>query len=56
MEVEAVMEPGPSTIRPNTSVETALKRLRAQRQDCLLVTDPDGRLIGLLFRSEIEKA
>ena len=50
------MEPGPSTIRPNTFVDTALKRLEAQRQDDLLITTPDGQLIGLLFRHEIEKA
>jgi CBS domain protein len=56
VEVEAVMEPGPSTIRPNTFVDTALKRLEAQRQDNLQITTPDGQLIGLLFRHEIEKA
>ena len=56
VEVEAVMEPGPSTIRPNTFVDTALKRLEAQRQDSLLITTPDGQMIGLLFRHEIEKA
>jgi CBS domain-containing protein len=51
--IEPILEPGPSTIRPHLTVEDL--RQRAQRSDVqtLLVTRPDGTLVGVLRREEI---
>jgi Mg/Co/Ni transporter MgtE len=42
-----VMEPGPSTVRPDTAAETLATRLRERRLATAIVTTPDGRLLGV---------
>ena len=44
--VHLVMEPGPVTVRPSLSVEEGLQKLERKKNPFLLVTTPDGRLIG----------
>jgi CBS domain-containing protein len=46
--VELVMEPGPVTVRPNVPIEEALRILERRKGRPLLVTTPDGKLIGCL--------
>lgn len=46
--VEDVMEPGPATIRPNDPLDPTRERMRARRVRSLIVTTPDGRLLGVL--------
>ena len=52
--VEEAMTPGPSTVRPSIGVEDLLERMRKRNLTSYLVTTPDGRLIGLVRRSEFE--
>ena len=53
--VETVMEAAPSTIRPNTPLKTALRRMQRGKTDSLLVTTSDGKLIGVLDRRSVEQ-
>jgi CBS domain-containing protein len=54
--VSEVMEAGPSTVRPQRSVESALERLAKLGLDWAIVTTPEGRLIGVASREELERA
>jgi predicted transcriptional regulator len=49
--VEKVMESAPTTLRPNYAVDEATKLLDQQRWDAVLVTSPDGKLMGILKRA-----
>ena len=53
---ESVMEPGPSTYRPNVPVQEMAERLRKVQAELAFVTDPDGRFLGTARRPEIEAA
>ena len=46
--VEQVMEPGPATIRADANVEQTHERLRQHRVLDILVTTPEGQLLGVL--------
>jgi Mg/Co/Ni transporter MgtE len=52
--VEQAMSPGPSTVRPSIGAEALLERIRARNLTSYLVTTPDGRLIGLVRRNDLE--
>ncbi|RDI75440.1 CBS domain [Gaiella occulta] len=54
--VEDAMSEGPSTIRPDTPLETIARRLREQRLATALVTRLDGTLVGLLRLVDAERA
>lgn len=54
--VEEVMDDGPVTVRANDDLETLAQRLHKRNVDSILVTDPDGRLIGLLRRVDADDA
>lgn len=43
-----VMEPGPSTVRANEPLDELLDGLRERGLTTAVVTDPDGRLIGIV--------
>ncbi len=51
---EQVMRPGPTTYRPNVPAGEAAARMRERQVDVLLVTTPDGVLVGLLRREDAE--
>ena len=51
---EAVMESGPSTIRPDKELAGVVKRLHERGLMFAVVTDPDGRLAGVVRRSDSE--
>jgi len=53
---QEVMEEGPSTYRPNVRLEELLRRMLDHRFDMAFVTDPDGRLRGLVTRRDIARA
>ena len=53
---EDLMEPGPSTIRPHTTVEDLAARMARSEVRTLIVTDPDGKLLGIVRRSDLESA
>lgn len=54
LSVEKAMTPGPSTVRPSLGADDLLERMRARDLTSLLVTTPDGRLVGLVLRTELE--
>lgn len=54
--VEAVMEPGPSTIRPHLTIEELSGRLARSDARTLIVTDPEGKLLGVVRRGDVEAA
>jgi Mg/Co/Ni transporter MgtE len=43
-----VMEPGPATVRADADLRETTERMRARNVTSLLVTTPDGVLLGLL--------
>jgi Mg/Co/Ni transporter MgtE len=51
---EAVMESGPSTVRPDKELGALVKRLDEGGLMFAVVTDPEGRLAGVVRRSEAE--
>jgi CBS domain-containing protein len=51
-----VMEEGPATYRPNVRLDELLRRMLDHRFEMAFVTDPDGRLRGLVTRRDIAKA
>src|ERR671923_419549 len=52
--VEEAMSPGPGTVRPSIGTDALLERMRSRNLTSYLVTTPDGRLIGLVRREELE--
>ena len=52
--VEEAMSPGPSTVRPSIGPDALLERMRSRNLTSYLVTTPDGRLVGLVRRDELE--
>ncbi len=54
-QAEEVMESGPTTTRADTTLESILERLRARDVDSILVATSDGRLVGTLYRSDVER-
>jgi CBS domain-containing protein len=52
--VEEAMSPGPSTVRPSIGTDALLERMHARKLTSYVVTTPDGRLVGLIRRNELE--
>ncbi|MGH7966123.1 MAG: CBS domain-containing protein [Candidatus Binatia bacterium] len=52
---EAVMESGPTTIRPSVPLDALAKHMRERKLDTMVVTTSDGRLVGVLYRKDIER-
>jgi CBS domain-containing protein len=53
---EALMEAGPSTVRPDTPAAALVERLAKQDLKTAIVTDPEGRLLGSLVRRNVDLA
>jgi CBS-domain-containing membrane protein len=51
---EQVMEPGPSTVRLDRELASLVEQLRDRGYRFAIVTDPGGRLAGVVRRSEAE--
>ena len=54
--VQEVMDPAPSTYRPNVSVHEMAHQMLESGAHRVLVADSDGRLIGWISRDDVEKA
>lgn len=54
--VEEAMAPGPSTVRPSLWLTTMLERMDMRGLTSALVTTSDGRLVGVVFREDVERA
>ncbi len=53
--VETVMEVGPTTVRPDGLLEPLVQRMDKRGTSLVLVTTPQGELVGALLRSEAER-
>lgn len=53
--VEEVMELGPTSIRPDTGLESIVKRMRKARVASILVNSGSGELLGVLYREDAER-
>ena len=53
--VEAVMEAGPTTIRPSEPLDTLIERMRKRRTGSIVVSTADGVLVGVLRREDGER-
>ena len=51
---EQVMEAGPSTIRPDRPLAELAERLRRRDLRTAVVTTPDGKLLGVVLRADME--
>ncbi|MFA5890923.1 MAG: CBS domain-containing protein [Actinomycetota bacterium] len=56
LRVEEIMEEGPTTIRANEDLAKLVERMQRRKVGSIVVTDPDGRLIGILYRDDAERA
>ena len=52
---EQVMELGPTTVRPHSLLEPLVKRMAERDTKLVLVTTPQGTLIGALIHAEAER-
>ena len=52
---EEVMENGPSTVRPDTPAEELAQRLRDKDLKTAILTTPEGTLIGVVRRADLEQ-
>ena len=52
--VEEVMEPGPSTFRPDVTFEEMTAYMQQRQLDSVLITTADGKLVGILQRMATE--
>jgi CBS-domain-containing membrane protein len=50
---EDVMSPGPSTVRADTEAKELAEKLDAKDLKTALVTDPEGRLMGVVLRKDL---
>lgn len=48
---ESVMEPGPATVRAHEPLDPLLERMATRNVDEVVVTTPEGRLLGVVRRS-----
>jgi CBS domain-containing protein len=53
--VEEIMQPGPSTIRANVDPAAVAARLIDKRHSSAIVTDPDGRLLGVVTPDDLRE-
>lgn len=53
---EVVMEPGPRTVRPHHTAVGIARQLADQELRWAIVTTPEGELIGVASRAELEAA
>jgi Mg/Co/Ni transporter MgtE len=53
---ETAMEPGPSTVRADTLAADLARRLAERKLRTAIVSTPEGRLIGVVRRRDLEEA
>jgi hypothetical protein len=52
---EEVMENGPTTFRPDNFLEPLVKRMQDKKVGSVIITNPDGVLLGILYRKDAEE-
>src|SRR5215216_7927017 len=53
--VEAVMEAGPTTVRPSEPLDALIGRMQKRKAKSIVVSTADGVLVGLLRRDDGER-
>jgi CBS-domain-containing membrane protein len=53
--VVEVMEPGPSTVRPDQPLQPLVERMHDRDAPNVIVTTPQGKLVGILLRDEADQ-
>ena len=53
--VESVMENGPTTFRPDVTLEDLIGRMEEKKVHSVLITNADGVLLGVLFKKDAEQ-
>jgi CBS domain-containing protein len=53
---EQVMEPGPTTVRADTPARDLAQRLAERELKTAIVSTPEGRLIGIVRRTDLESS
>ena len=53
--VEFVMEPGPTTLRPNEPAKALLERMKKKKVPAVIVTTNNGRLVGAVTQQALER-
>lgn len=53
---EQAMEVGPTTIRPNEPLQPLVERMQRRGVATIVVSDLKGKLVGILYREEAERA
>ncbi len=51
---EEVMRSGPTTVRPDTPAGKMAERMQKRGTASIVVTTPDGELVGLMYREDAE--
>ncbi len=54
--VDEAMSPGPRTVRPSIGAGAAVERMEKNNLRTQLITTPNGRLVGVLYRQDAEAA
>lgn len=54
-EVDTVMEPGPTTVRPDGSLHGLVERMDAHGTRLVVVSDPQGHLIGVVLADDARR-
>jgi CBS domain-containing protein len=49
---EAIMEPGPATVRAHEPLDELLARMARRHVEEIIVTTPEGRLLGVVHRTQ----
>jgi CBS-domain-containing membrane protein len=53
--VESLMDPGPSTVRPNTPARELIQQLTDKGLKSAIVTTPTGRLYGVFSQPQAQR-
>ena len=53
--VEAVMEAGPTTVRPSEPLDALIERMRQRKVGSIIVSTAEGVLVGVLRREDGER-
>ena len=53
--VQDVMEAGPSTVRADSKLEKLAERMAKHNLQAMVVTTPEGRLLGVVRRDDAER-
>lgn len=53
--VDAVMELGPTTVRPDGSLHSLLGRMNERGTKLVVVSDPQGHLIGVVLADDAQR-